>query len=93
MSSSIPAAPPHTPDRAAAEPAGLRFGPTHQLVLLLAFLGLGAALFTTGTPLGSVFALLGGCGAIGAGTIAAAGGGRRLAAVAIDAAVRAAASR
>ncbi|MFJ1742417.1 hypothetical protein ACIOG4_27545 [Streptomyces microflavus] len=60
-----------------AEPAG-RFGATHALILLIAVLGLGSALFLAGTPLRTVFALLGGLGAIGAATLAAAGGGRRL---------------
>ncbi|MEV6012708.1 hypothetical protein AB0M29_38725 [Streptomyces sp. NPDC051976] len=71
----------------------MAFGAPHQLILLLTVLGLGAALFTTGTPISSVFTLLGGCGAIGAATIAAAGGGRRLAQVLVEAAVRAAAGR
>ncbi|MDI5969381.1 hypothetical protein POF50_008475 [Streptomyces sp. SL13] len=91
--SSIPAATPHTPAPAAlpaAGPADARFGPTHQLILLLAFLGLGAGLFTTGTPMNSVFTLLGGCGAIGAATITTAGGGRRLARALAEAALRAA---
>ncbi|MFG2276857.1 hypothetical protein ACGFNY_44755 [Streptomyces chartreusis] len=67
---------------------GRRFGPTHALILLIAFLGLGSGLFLTGTPLETVFMLLGGLGAIGAATLTAAGGGRRLMAVLVEAAVR-----
>ncbi|WUC76184.1 hypothetical protein OG416_35680 (plasmid) [Streptomyces longwoodensis] len=48
------------------EGAGGRFGPTHALILLIAFLGLGCTLFLAGTELSTVLALLGGCGAIGA---------------------------
>ncbi|MBT2444761.1 hypothetical protein J7E93_32640, partial [Streptomyces sp. ISL-36] len=75
---------PHRP--AAAEsaepaPAAGRFGPTHALILLLCVLALGSGLFLADTPLESVFTLLGGLGAIGAATLAAAGGGRRLLAV------------
>ncbi|OMI33046.1 hypothetical protein [Streptomyces sparsogenes] len=65
-----------------------RFGPTHALILLIAVLVLGCALFLAGTELETVFALLGGCGAIGAVTLAAAGGGRRLMTVLVEAAVR-----
>ncbi|MGW0564446.1 hypothetical protein ACWDZ4_28545 [Streptomyces sp. NPDC003016] len=61
----------------AAESAG-RFGATHALILLIAVLVLGCVLFLAGTPLRTVFMLLGGLGAIGAATLAAAGGGRRL---------------
>ncbi|MFK0143278.1 hypothetical protein [Streptomyces murinus] len=71
----------------AAGTAG-RFGPTHALILLVAVLLLGSGLFLAGTPLKTVFALLGGLGAIGAATLTAAGGGRRLAVVLIEAAVR-----
>ncbi|MGW1364996.1 hypothetical protein ACWCQP_47350 [Streptomyces chartreusis] len=72
------------------EPDGAagRFGPTHALILLIAFLGLGSILFLAGTELDTVFALLGGCGAIGAATLTAAGGGRRLMTVLVEAAVR-----
>jgi hypothetical protein len=70
-----------------------RFGPTHALILLIAVLGLGSALFLAGTPLPSVFALLGGLGAIGAATLTAAGGGRRLMAVFVEAAVRSGAGK
>ncbi|MFI0779264.1 hypothetical protein [Streptomyces sp. NPDC021212] len=74
-----------------AESAGSapgRFGPTHALILLLCVLVLGSGLFLAGTPLDTVFTLLGGLGAIGAATLAAAGGGRRLVAVLAEAAVR-----
>ncbi|MEU6184020.1 hypothetical protein [Streptomyces coeruleorubidus] len=70
-----------------------RFGPTHALILLIAFLGLGTGLFLAGTELETVFALLGGCGAIGAATLTAAGGGRRLISVLAEAAVRAGAGK
>lgn len=69
-------------------PAAGRFGPTHALILLLCVLALGCGLFIAGTPLEAVFTLLGGLGAIGAATLAAAGGGRRLVAVLAEAAVR-----
>jgi hypothetical protein len=74
----------------AAEPAGTtgRFGPTHALILLIVFLVLGSGLFHAGTPLDTVFTLLGGLGAIGAATLTAAGGGRRLVTVLVEAAVR-----
>ncbi|MFG2683967.1 hypothetical protein OIA45_40500 (plasmid) [Streptomyces chartreusis] len=70
-----------------------RFGPTHALILLVAVLGLGSGLFLAGTQLSIVFALLGGLGAIGAATLTAAGGGRRLVTVLIEAAVRSSAGR
>ncbi|MDQ1013205.1 hypothetical protein QFZ82_007690 [Streptomyces sp. V4I23] len=70
-----------------------RFGPTHALILLIAILGLGSTLFLVGTPLDTVFALLGGCGAIGAATLTAAGGGRRLVTVLVEAAVRSSAAK
>ncbi|MEW2570186.1 hypothetical protein [Streptomyces sp. NPDC047070] len=69
-----------------ADSAG-RFGPTHALILLIAFLGLGCGLFLAGTEIQTVLALLGGCGAIGAATLTAAGGGRRLMAVLVETAV------
>jgi hypothetical protein len=80
---------------AGGEPAGIggRFGPTHALILLVAVLVLGCGLFLAGTSLEVVFALLGGLGAIGAATLAAAGGGRRLAVVLIEAAVRSGAGK
>lgn len=68
--------------------AATRFGPTHALILLLCVLTLGSGLFLAGTPLETVFTLLGGLGAIGAATLAAAGGGRRLIVVLAEAAVR-----
>ncbi|MFC5170657.1 hypothetical protein [Streptomyces mutomycini] len=71
------------------EPASMgRFGATHSLILLICVLSLGSGLFLAGTPMDDVFALLGGLGAIGAATLTAAGGGRRLAAVFVEAAVR-----
>ncbi|MEU6673778.1 hypothetical protein [Streptomyces sp. NPDC046925] len=87
-----------TPSAAAparGEPDGTagRFGPTHALILLIAFLGLGTGLFLAGTELQTVFALLGGCGAIGAATLTAAGGGRRLISVLAEAAVRSGAGK
>lgn len=66
---------------------GGRFGPTHALILLIAVLVLGCGLFLVGTPLSSTFALLSGCGAIGAAVLTAAGGGRRLVTVILEAAV------
>ncbi|MGW9253169.1 hypothetical protein ACWGS5_13795 [Streptomyces albidoflavus] len=86
--SSLPASPPAAVLPAVAEAPPGRLGPTHTLILLIAFLTLGTALFLRGTPLGEIFLLLGGCGAIGAGTLAAAGGGRRLMAVLVETAVR-----
>ncbi|GGT02652.1 hypothetical protein [Streptomyces cinerochromogenes] len=70
-----------------ARPAG-RFGPTHALILLLSVLVLGNGLFLAGAPLETIFTLLGGLGAIGAATLAAAGSGRRLLTVLAEAAVR-----
>ncbi|MGW0971827.1 hypothetical protein [Streptomyces sp. NPDC002516] len=72
---------------------GGRFGPTHALILLIVFLGLGCTLFLAGTAPATVFALEGGCGAIGAATLTAAGGGRRLATVLLEAAVRSSAGK
>ncbi|MFE9679756.1 hypothetical protein ACFYO5_37610 [Streptomyces sp. NPDC006259] len=82
------------PSARADEPdgAGARFGPTHALILLIAFLGLGCALFLAGTELQTVFALLGGCGGIGAATLTAAGGGR-LMTVLVETAVRSGADK
>ncbi|MFE2463701.1 hypothetical protein [Streptomyces sp. NPDC059402] len=73
-------------------PAG-RLGPTHTLILLIAFLALGTVLFLKDTPISDILILLGGCGAIGAATLAAAGGGRRLMAVLVEAAVRSGAGK
>jgi hypothetical protein len=83
---------PPAPPESGAVPAE-RFGPTHHLIVLLAVLGLGTALFATGTPMRAVFALLGGCGAIGAATVAAPGGVRRVSKVLLEAASRAAAGK
>ncbi|MEV7157287.1 hypothetical protein AB0N77_22115 [Streptomyces misionensis] len=79
--------PPATPAAPATPPEG-RLGPTHALILLIVFLTLGTALFLNRTPIGDIITLLGGCGAVGAATLAAAGGGRRLMAVLVEAAVR-----
>lgn len=65
-----------------------RWGPTQALILLIAFLTLGTLLFHEGTPVGDILALLGGCGATGAGTLALVNGGRRLMAVLAEAAIR-----
>ncbi|MGW2028473.1 hypothetical protein [Streptomyces decoyicus] len=85
-----PPAPPAPSPAGGGEPDGAagRFGPTHALILLIAVLGLGTGLFLAGTELETVFALLGGCGAIGATTLTAAGGGRRLISLVVEAAVR-----
>ena len=99
--SSTPAVPPPSPDPVrspfsavlAPWPADKRFGPTHQLIVVVTVLLLGVGLFASGTPIPKVFALLGGCGTIGAATVTAAGGGRRLVHVLIEAAVRAAVDR
>ncbi|MFF9364460.1 hypothetical protein [Streptomyces griseoluteus] len=84
-SSAVPAAP--------AAPSEGRLGPTHALILLIVFLALGTALFLKGTPTGDIMLLLGGCGAVGAATLTAAGGGRRLMAVLVEAAVRSGAGK
>ncbi|MEV5433951.1 hypothetical protein [Streptomyces sp. NPDC052701] len=73
-------------------PAG-RLGPTHTLILLIAFLALGTVLFVQGTPIGDILILLGGCGTLGAATLAAVGGGRWLMAVFVEAAVRSGAGK
>lgn len=70
-----------------------RFGPTHALILLVAVLVLGTGLFLAGNQLSIIFTLLGGLGAIGAATLTAAGGGRRLMTILIEAAVRSSAGR
>lgn len=51
---------------------------------------LGTGLVLQGVPVDDVLTLLAGCGAIGAGTIAAAGGGRRLLTALAEGMVRAA---
>ncbi|MEU2588956.1 hypothetical protein ABZ612_40380 [Streptomyces avermitilis] len=81
------------PARGDEQDGGGRFGPTHALILLIAFLALGCTLFLAGTELKSVLTLLGGCGAIGAATLTAAGGGRRLMTVLIETAVRSGAGK
>lgn len=70
-----------------------RFGPTHALILLITFLGLGCGLLLAGIELRTVFALLGGCGTIGAATLTAAGGGRRLMTALVETAVRSGAGK
>lgn len=87
---------PKASDRAGGgEPDGAvgRFGPTHALILLIAVLGLGTGLFLAGTELETIFALQAGCGAIGAATLTAAGGGRRLMSLLVEAAARSGASK
>ncbi|MET9915059.1 hypothetical protein ABZZ74_51905 [Streptomyces sp. NPDC006476] len=76
------------PPASPVESSDGRLGPTHALILLIAFLVLGTVLFLKGTPTGDIITLLGGCGAIGAATLAAAGGGRRLMAILVETAVR-----
>lgn len=78
---------PRTPAAAPGASTG-RWGPTHALILLIAFLVLGTMLFREGTPVGDILALLAGCGTIGAATLALAGGGRRLIAVLAEVVVR-----
>ncbi|MFG2197089.1 hypothetical protein [Streptomyces sp. NPDC048639] len=60
-----------------------------QVAGLVSFPLMGAALLYAGFPMGDVFALLGGCGAIGAATFTAAGGGKRIAAVLAEIVLRA----
>ncbi|MGW4438004.1 hypothetical protein ACWELO_19955 [Streptomyces sp. NPDC004596] len=62
-----------------------------QVYGITVFPVLGAGLTLAGMPVPEALTLLAGCGAIGAGTIAAAGGGRRLLTALASAAVRAAA--
>ncbi|WP_406278907.1 hypothetical protein OHT93_38280 [Streptomyces sp. NBC_00191] len=82
----MPQAAEHGPDRPA------RPGPSAaQVAGAVAFPAMGSVLTVAGgMPLTDVFALLGGCGVIGAATVAVAGGGRRLAGALVTAAVRAA---
>lgn len=70
-----------------------RLGPTHILILLIAVLVLGSGLLLLGIPLSSIFALLGGCGAIGTATLTAVGGGRRLVTALAETAVRSSAGK
>ena len=83
---------PPSPGREPDGTAG-RFGPTHALILLIAFLGFGCTLYLAGTELQTALTLLGGCGAIGAATLTAAGGGRRLMTVLVETAVRSGAGK
>ncbi|WP_392957697.1 hypothetical protein [Streptomyces sp. LN245] len=62
-----------------------------QITGITVFPVLGAGLALQGMPVDDVLTLLAGCGAIGAGTIAAASGGRHLLTTLATAAVRAAA--
>ena len=62
-----------------------------QVAGVTVFPVLGAGLALQGMPVDDVLTLLAGCGASGAGTIATAGGGRRLLTALAAAAVRAAA--
>ncbi|MEV6133842.1 hypothetical protein AB0M05_44785 [Streptomyces violaceusniger] len=71
-------------------PHGRPLGPA-QVFGIAVFPVLGAALSAYGMPVGDVLGLLAGCGAIGALTTAAAGGGRALLSALATAAVRAAA--
>ncbi|MFF3247754.1 hypothetical protein ACFYWY_29455 [Streptomyces sp. NPDC002870] len=54
---------------------------------------MGSGLCWTGMAVADVFVLLGGCGAIGAATFTAAGGGRRLAGALAEALLRTAAGK
>ncbi|MFF1459696.1 hypothetical protein [Streptomyces sp. NPDC058330] len=76
------------PSRQAPAPQPGRLGPTHTLILLITVQALGTALFLNGTPTSDILTLLGGCGAVSAAVLTAAGGGRRLMTVLVDAAVR-----
>lgn len=84
---------PRTPADGLAAAASGRWSPTHALILLIAFLATGTLLFREGTAIGEILALLGGCGTVGAATLALAGGGRRLVAVLFEAAVRSGAGK
>ncbi|MGW4034564.1 hypothetical protein ACWEFL_35605 [Streptomyces sp. NPDC004838] len=66
-------APQSEPARTAARPLG-----SAQICGITVFPLLGAGLALAGMPVDDVLTLLAGCGAIGAATIAVAGGGRRL---------------
>ncbi|MFF8973648.1 hypothetical protein [Streptomyces sp. NPDC014995] len=61
-----------------------------QAFTTVSFTVLGGALRLAGMPLGDVFALLGGCGALGAATVVAMSGGRRRLSSVAAAVVRAA---
>ncbi|MFF0967137.1 hypothetical protein ACWDQO_34985 [Streptomyces sp. NPDC003703] len=90
---SADAPPPTTAHGGERDGTAGRFGPTHALILLITFLGLGCGLILSGIELRTVFALLGGCGTIGAATLTAAGGGRRLMTVLVETAVRSGAGK
>lgn len=85
MSTHHPGAPAPQPSRAVARPLTAA-----QICGIIVFPLLGAGLALTGMPVADVLTLLAGCGAIGAATIAAAGGGRRLLTALATTAVRAA---
>ncbi|GGV72180.1 hypothetical protein GCM10010277_84790 [Streptomyces longisporoflavus] len=89
----LPPPPAAEPARQAPAPLPGRLGPTHTLILLVAFPALGTALFLNGTPTSDILILLGGCGGVGAAVLTAAGGGRRLMAVLVEAAVRSGAGK
>ncbi|MFG2785922.1 hypothetical protein ACGFY7_49945 [Streptomyces prunicolor] len=86
MSTHHPGAPAPQPPRAVARPLTAA-----QICGIIVFPLLGAGLALAGMPVADVLTLLAGCGAIGAATIAAAGGGRRLLTALATTAVRAAA--
>ncbi len=86
MSMHRPGDPAPQPSRPAARPLT-----GAQICGIVVFPLLGAGLALAGMPVADVLTLLAGCGAIGAATIAAAGGGRRLLTALAATAVRAAA--
>ncbi|MFF8919119.1 hypothetical protein ACF08M_38955 [Streptomyces sp. NPDC015032] len=80
-----------TPTEPSPPDAPSRLG-APQAFSAVSFPVLGGALHVTGMPLQDIFILLGGCGALGAATVMAVGGGRRLTSLA-GAVLRAAAGR
>lgn len=86
MSMHRPGAPAPQPSRPVARPLTAA-----QICGIVVFPLLGAGLALAGMPVADALTLLAGCGAIGAATIAAAGGGRRLLTALAATAVRAAA--
>ncbi|WP_331746991.1 hypothetical protein OG365_41415 (plasmid) [Streptomyces sp. NBC_00853] len=91
VSGTLPSA---APGSAPTEPtAGQRPGHTPRIVFSSVVMLLGAGMFLTGTPMSDIFMLLSGCGLISATTLTVAAGGRRLAQVVIEVAVRAAAGK
>lgn len=76
---------PSEPERTAARPLT-----SAQICGITVFPVLGTGLSLAGMPVSDVLGLLAGCGTIGAATIVAAGGGRRLLSCLATAAVRAA---